>query len=119
MKLTIFNVEIIFLYLSQGFHAPAVMELLDAWITATMPTVIMGDMNWHWCEDSSNPLKRYIQSKGLQQLVKNSTHDQGNCLDHMYSNDALMQLKPAVETHSTYYSDHDILTMYLPSVICE
>ena len=116
IKLNIHSIEIIFLYLSQGVEWLKVKDVLNSWINPSCPTLIMGDMNWHWCPDSNHPMKTYLQSKGLKQLLRESTHDLGHCLDHIYINGHLEQMEHIIETQSPYHSDHDILTMYFPNV---
>ena len=109
-------VDIIFLYISKQFIWAHLREVLDNWISQDRPTIIIGDMNWHWSEECSNPMKDYLNKRKLTQLVKKSTHDHGHCLDHIYVNNQLLHLKPKIDIQSSYYSDHDILCMYFPNI---
>ena len=108
--------DVIFLYLSHDLNWPSLQRLLEKWLIPDRPTVIMGDMNWHWSEDCNHPMKDYLERKGLQQLVRGATHDQGHCLDQIHVNKDLMNLKPLVETQSAYYSDHDIICICFPDL---
>ena len=110
------TIEIIFLYLSQGVQWGKLQGILDAWVNPLAPTLIMGDMNWHWFQDSTHCMKLYFQRSGFKQLLRQPTHDQGHCLDHIYMNEASLRLDPKVEVKATYYSDHDIISVYFPSV---
>jgi len=76
----------------------------------------MGDMNWHFHQASAHPMRVFLERKGFQQLVERATHDKGNCLDHIYINSAVSTLGPVVETQSTYFSDHDIITLLFPAI---
>lgn len=116
IKLNIQTIEIIFLYLSSNTEWKGIKALLESWISPSVPTLIMGDMNWHWTQDSKHPMKTFLHGKGLKQLMKHPTHDQGHCLDHIYMNDSLEQLEPQIETQSPYYSDHDILSIYFQTI---
>ena len=105
-----------FLYLSSGVDWTMVTGMLDLWISSELPTVVMGDMNWHWDKDSQHPMQCQLAAKGFQQLIEDSTHDQGNCLDHIYANKKLLAMNPVVETQANYFTDHDTITLFLPEI---
>ena len=110
------DIIVVFLYLSAGVDWTLVIGMLDLWTSSELPTVVMGDMNWHWEKDSQHPMKCHMTAKGFHQLVEDSTHDQGNCLDHIYANKKLLAMNPVVETQANYFSDHDTITLFLPEV---
>ena len=111
------SIEVIFLYLSTGVPWAKVKKILQTWINPKNPTVVMGDMNWHWDRESTRPMKVFLEEEGFSQLSKRSTHDKGNCLDHCYINREVLKLGPHhFETESSYFSDHDILTLYFPAI---
>ena len=114
------GIHIIFLYLSyEAINSPywtQVLEVLKAWILSNIPTIIMGDVNWHFHQASTHPMKVFLERKGFQQLVERATHDKGNCLDHIYINTQVASLGPVIETQSTYFSDHDIITLLFPAI---
>ena len=110
------DIKVIFLYLSQGVDWSNVIAILDLWIQDSSPTVIMGDMNWHWTEDANHPMKNCLESKGLMQLVRGSTHDHGNCIDHIYVSQEVIALNPIVQTLANYYSDHDTISLVFPAI---
>merc|ERR1712029_482732 len=95
------GIHIIFLYLSHAeinsTYWTKVLQVLKAWILSDTPTIIMGDMNWHFHQASTHPMKVFLEGKGFQQLVERATHDKGNCLDHIYINGAVSSLGPVVE----------------------
>ena len=120
IKVHVQSIEVIFLYLSNGVAQQEwakVKRILQTWINPHCPTVIMGDMNWHWTKESTQAMKVFLEDEGFSQLSKRSTHDQGNCLDHCYINREVLKLGPHhFETESSYFSDHDILTLYFPAI---
>lgn len=116
IKVSILAIDVIFLYLSHGVVWTDVKSILENWLNTDAPTAVIGDMNWHWKEDSTHPMKHFMEGKGLKQMMRNPTHDQGNCIDHLYLNQELLDLQPKVEAHSAYFSDHDIITVSFPEI---
>ena len=47
-------------------------------------------------------------------LVKSPTCDTGSTLDHIYVNDAMKLKGVTTELDAAYYSDHDIISLYIP-----
>mgnify|MGYP001215842512 CR=1 FL=1 len=111
VKVTIFAIDVIFLYISQKAAWTDVLSILEEWLTPDVPTTVMGDMN-----DSTHQMKPFLESKGFQQMIRRATHDKGNCIDHLYLNQELLDLQPKVEQQSVYFSDHDIITMSIPEI---
>ena len=93
-----------------------VLTILEDWIIPDVPTTVIGDMNWNWEEGSTHLMKQFLEDKGFQQMIRRATHDKGNCIDHLYLNQKLLDLQPKVEQQSAYFSDHDILTMSFPEI---
>ena len=94
-----------------------ILNLLDSWIIKDRPTVMMGDVNMNFFEDSkiTNFFKeKKDKKKEFHQLVTNSTCDTGSLLDHIYVNDALKTLGVTTQKCSAYYTDHDVITIYIP-----
>jgi len=61
-------------------------------------------------------MKGFLDGQGFQQLVERATHDKGNCLDHIYINTEVSSLEPVIEIQSTYFSDHDMITLLFPAI---
>ena len=110
------DIVIIFMYLSQGMEWSKVQDTFNLWLQPNSPTIIMGDMNWHWSPQSKHPMKSYLQSKGFRQVVKTSTHDLGNCLDHIYISKEVELMNPTLETHANYFTDHDTVSLVFPAI---
>ena len=101
-----------FLYISKGADWEKLQNLLEQFISDSEPIAIMGDMNFDFDEDI-HPLKSYLLQRKFQQLIKSSTHDYGRLLDHVYVNELVTSNNPLSFQRSTYYSDHDIITLHI------
>ena len=51
---------------------------------------------------------------GFEQQIKEPTCQTGSLIDHIYVNSAMKNKKVFTETDSAYYSDHDIISLYIP-----
>ena len=50
----------------------------------------------------------------ISTIVKRPTCDTGSTLDHIYVNDAMKLKGTITELDAAYYSDHDIISLYIP-----
>ena len=105
------NFNIIFLYLSNDYNKQNVFNLLDNWIQVQTPTAVMGDINEDALENSM--FQNFMRSKEFYQMVDKPTRTSGKLLDHIYVNDALDEIGFTTQVDSCYYSDHDIVTLYV------
>ena len=103
VKVDKFNV--LFLYLSHDFDWDTVKDFFDKVICPGKPTVIMGDVNWHYPDN--HLMKNYLDLRGFNQLIRRATHDKGRCIDHLYTSEHFNVGEVSVKQQSTYYSDHD------------
>ena len=71
----------------------------------------MGDFNIAFKEDSK--IDKEMKDMGFWQLVTSATHDKGNLIDHIYVNEAITSKGFSVEKNASYYSDHDIVTIFV------
>ena len=46
-------------------------------------------------------------------MIQKATCDTGSLLDHIYINNALQNLEFFIEQSAAYYSDHDIVSLYV------
>ena len=81
-------------------------------VEADKKIIIAGDFNFD--KSVENLLTKYLTSKEMVQLVKNATHDKGNCIDHCYVSQELKD-QVVLKQYSPYYSDHDALCISLKS----
>ena len=103
--------DIIFLYLSNNYNQQYVSSLLNKWIQIQRPTAVIGDVNENCLEESK--FEKFMKEKGLYQMVDGPTCETGSLLDHIYANDALDQIGFSIQIDSCYYSDHDIVSLYV------
>ena len=79
----------------------------------------MGDMNVTFLagEKLKKVNTRFVSMmtiRGFHQLIKEPTHRDGNIIDHIYVNDAMQAQTISTDIDAAYYSDHDILNLYVP-----
>ena len=94
--------HVINVYRSQGADTTAFINALHSLIIDCDYCFIIGDFNINFSE-GCHPIVRYICSHGFVQLVKSSTHEDGNILDHAY---VKSNLSHRAQLHWPYYSDH-------------
>ena len=109
LKTSYFN--IVFLYLSQGYTKDDVFTLLNNWINNETPTTVMGDVNENLLDNSC--FEKFMKSKGFSQMITKPTHKYGSMIDHLYVNEAMKQKNIFCEQNCCYYSDHDIISLYI------
>ena len=112
--------DVVFMYLSQGFDKNAVKKQLLDWINQEKPTVIAGDMNWNYGKNMI--MDTFFKYKlQCEQLIQKATHHEGKILDHLYVNRAMSEViktsNSSQDAHamtSAYYTDHDIISLFVP-----
>ena len=109
LKTSDFN--IVFLYLSQGYSKDDVFTLFDNWIDTKTPTAIMGDVNENLLENSY--FEKFMKGKDFSQMITKPTYKYGSMIDHLYVNEAMKQKDIFCEQNCCYYSDHDMISLYI------
>lgn len=51
--------------------------------------------------------------RGFSQLIQKATYDDGTLIDHIYVNQVMSELGSIAEQEAAYYSDHDIVTLFI------
>ena len=110
--------HVIFLYLSNNCKKACLFNLLDSWIEKEVPTAIMGDINEDFLrgeklKKSSSKFVNMMTVRGFHQLIKEPTYTSGNVIDHIYVNDAMQAQTISTRTDGAYYSNHDIISLYV------
>ena len=105
--------HIIFLYLSSNYNKEELFQLLDMWIEGDVPTAVIGDVNENLGIFKKRPLAKKMLSLGFEQLIKEPTCQTGSIIDHLYVNDAMKGKGISTDTNAAYYSDHDIISLYI------
>jgi endonuclease/exonuclease/phosphatase family metal-dependent hydrolase len=94
------------LYRSQNGDQKHLTIILEKLLDSEKPLLVVGDFNFCFMGNSSNPTKKYFHENHFQQLVQEPTHIEGNLLDHAYMRDQKRVNKYKTEVHSKYYTDH-------------
>ena len=111
-KLSSARLDVISVYLSDKVNSSKVVESLMKLIDFQKHTILCGDFNICFKQDSKNKLIIDLERLGFKQLVMISTHIQGGLIDHVYLlNAQTEEVKVDVSLHSPYYGakDHDAL----------
>ena len=102
----------IFLYLSQNYNRDLVFNTLKDWILDTdIPTALLGDINEN--EHGVSKFHQFMKNEGFTQHIKDPTFIAGSLLDHLYVNKAMEEKNIFFEKNSCYYSDHDIISLFI------
>ena len=129
IKLTMENLDLMNIYRSQDEPLSDARDLVLSYIDPEKDTLIVGDLNV--CASQSNQFTNSLQRAGFTQLVAVPTHIQGGkyqhldflpiplfislsgALDHVYLRrcDNLAKLN----SQARYYTDHNLITVFLPS----
>ncbi len=79
---------------------------------SSKPTAVIGDVNW---EHSNNiKMKHLMEIRGFHQLIKKPTFEKGSLIDHIYVNECMNGINIFTEQVAAYYTDHDIVTLFIP-----
>lgn len=109
----------IYLYLSKGYDWQVLKDMLDDWIDSNVPTIVMGDVNWHWSDNGKNSMKAYMKSKKFDQIVKRATHEEGHIIDHVYISPHFQNDSVTLEQQSVTFSDHDLMSISISTEIMD
>ena len=103
--------DTIFVYLSKGFDQDSLFKQIDDWTNRAKPTAIIGDVNWDFSQNTK--MKKFMTDAGFSQQIQKPTFDGGTLIDHVYVNQALVNLGMFTEQETAYYTDHDIVTLFI------
>ena len=87
-------------------------DLLNTWIQPNTPTALLGDMNEDIFRNSY--IQNFMATKGFSQLINKPTCTTGSILDHIYVNDLMSKKRPFSKLETVYFSDHDVISLYVP-----
>ena len=73
--------------------------------TSEIPTVLIGDVNWHYMQQF-HPMKKFMKERNFMQLIEKPTHIDGNTIDHVYINPKMKDLNVEIFQKPVPYSDH-------------
>ena len=109
--------DIIVLYRSQGGSFKELNNFIEKLESEEKPMLVVGDFNFCFRDQPSNPTKTFLTRKSYQQLIHEPTHLEGHILDQAYIKDPSRALQWTTELHSKYYSDHKGLAITIKKVI--
>ena len=105
------NIKIAFVYMASQTNMEEVNLYLGPMLQdKEKPTIIFGDMNFHFTE-KQHQLKSFFEDLGFQQIIDKVTHDEGHTIDHIYTSDLRILSKENVFLKTLYFSDHDALSI--------
>ena len=104
------NLRVIFVYLSSKANYQEFKIRIRSLLTRDLPTIIMGDMNFHYSEEQHS-VKDYLEDcYGFKQIVQEATNDKaGHILDQVYVHPPNLVTEDDLELKPLYFSDHDAI----------
>ena len=108
--------DIIVLYRSQGGSFKDLNHFIQQMESEEKPTLVVGDFNFCFRDEPSNPTKLFLIRKSYLQLIHEPTHLEGHILDQAYIRDPSRALQWTSELHSKYYTDHKCLAITIKKV---
>ena len=79
-----------------------------------VPIAIIGDVNENLEKMKKQPFLNKMTSMGFEQQIKESTCQTGSLIDHLYLNNAMKAKNISTTVDAVYYSDHDMVSLYIP-----
>ena len=101
------NIDVIGIYRSQIGNCSKLIQDLKQLIDERRVTIIIGDFNICYRENTLNKIPQGLKQLGFKQLVHEPTHIQGRIIDHAYLLDPSGKNYHVHERYSPYFTDHD------------
>ena len=101
-------VDVIHIYRSQQQQLSEIVEKVREWRREDKVVVVCGDLNICLKKKPENSFSLGMESLGLSQIGKESTHVLGGQIDHIYVSSEAVQ-RTSLERMSPFFSDHDAL----------
>ena len=111
-KMTGKQMDLIIVYKAPAGKDSTLKNQLEATISFERPTLVCGDFNMCFIDNSKNRSTQFLREHGFKQLVHDATHIEGGHIDHVYIWDLIVN----VELYSPYYTakDHDAMCISIP-----
>ena len=77
------------------------------------PTIIIGDFNISFNENTPNLIKTYLKNNSFSELIKEPTHIEGNIIDQVIIKDPAKVNTYSSEVQSMYFTDHRALALLI------
>ena len=114
MQLTKFTspvIDIVVIYRSQSGNLTELKELIEELIDGEKAELILGDFNFCFISNPSNPVTNFFEQNNFLQLIQEPTHIEGNLIDQAHLRDTKQDIEFSSELHSKYYTDHNALAI--------
>jgi hypothetical protein len=112
-KVTNEKMDVIVVYRSQEEPFLSLQNQVEALVDPEKTTLVVGDFNFCY-KNSQNKFSNFMSHSKFNQLVEAPTHVEGGLLDHAYFKCVGEKREATVELCSNYYSDHDMVTVFIP-----
>ena len=108
-KLKTLEIDIVSVYRSSGGDTKELVDLLKQIIDMDKTTIVAGDFNLCFIDQSSNCVSKFLEDHGFSQHVTEASHLMGGHIDHVYSNHDPKVFDVNTMMFSPYYTckDHD------------
>ncbi len=113
-KLSSNMLDVIVMYRSQEEMFSSMKDKIQALVNLEKTTLIVGDLNF-CCRSSKNEVSKYLEGVQFLQLIKEATHIEGALLDQAHFRRVGLGGPAIIELFPNYYSDHDTVTVLIPS----
>ena len=100
------NLDLISIYRSSQGNLQEMNNFIKQLRNRNVPQVVVGDLNFHYLEETNNSTKEFFKQEKYSQLIMEPTHTEGNILDHAYVRDERNLLIFTAEVQTKYYTDH-------------
>ena len=86
-------------------------ENIEELIHGEKAELILGDFNYCFISNPSNPVTNFFEENNFLQLIEEPTHIEGNLIDQAHLRDTKQVLEISAQVHSKYYTDHKALAI--------
>ena len=112
-KLRAKDIDLLNIYRSNGADHNLLIQALDDLIMEERPTIIIGDFNISFNENTPNMIKTFLKKNSFSELIKEPTHIEGNIIDQAMIKDTAKVNKYSSEVQTMYYTDHRALAILI------
>ena len=110
-KFTSSLMDIIVLYRSQSGTLIELQQNIEKMRNKQKTELIIGDFNFCYLKELSNPTRKYLKENKFLQLVQEPTHIEGSLIDQAHLRDVDGTYDYSIDLHSKYYTDHKALAL--------
>ena len=106
--------DVICVYRSSNDKQDKILAQIKTLFNKEKATIILGDFNVCYLKNPSNKISQELKKLKFKQLIREPTHEEGGCIDHLYLyTPERIAIEYLLEIEPIYYSDHDCLILHL------